>query len=161
MKPAHLPPTARSGALTGCPLPVAVQAGTLVGLELEQLDQPDGLVGGRDELQGVPVVGHQQSGRVGGEQRHAVGGQGVQHVEHVEVGHQRVGDPDQGRQQRRLPVLPGRRHHSSSVKRSVRATTSRATASIGRSWTKAWARRVASAASGEIANWAMIIPVAW
>ena len=107
------------------------------------------------------IVGDEEPSGRRGEQVDTVDGEPVEQVEDVEVVDQRVVEPDEGVQQRGLPVIPRGGHHRSPSNRSLRATTSRATASIGMSWTNACARRVASAASGGRSSCAMTIPVAW
>ena len=69
----------------------AVHARTLVGLQLEQLQQPGAFRGGGHHLQRVLPVGQQQPGRGDAQQLHAPLGQHVQEVDHVEVVDERVG----------------------------------------------------------------------
>jgi hypothetical protein len=82
---------AGSAAATGRPSPEAVQAGTLVVLQLEQLQQPGGLAGGGDHAKLPARVSQQQPGGGDVEQLHAAVGQHVQEVDHVEAGDHGVG----------------------------------------------------------------------
>lgn len=70
---------------------VAVQAGPLVDLQLEQLEHLAGLVGGCEKLQSTPVVGEHQTDCVGATDDGRVFGERVQEVDGIESGDQRVG----------------------------------------------------------------------
>ena len=59
----------------------ALGAGALVGLELEQLQQPGLFGGGGHQSQGVPLIGQQQPGRGDVEKADTPGGQQVQELE--------------------------------------------------------------------------------
>jgi hypothetical protein len=69
----------------------AVHAGALVGLQLEQLQQPGPFRGRRHHLQRALSVGQQQPGRGDAQQLHAPLGQHVQKVDHIEVVDESVG----------------------------------------------------------------------
>ena len=73
----------------------AVHAGALVGLQLEQLQQPGPFRGGGHHLQRALLVGQQQPGRGDAQQLDAPLGQHVQEVDHVEVVDERVGHLDE------------------------------------------------------------------
>ena len=96
-----------------------------------------------------------------GQQRDTVAAQPGQQVDHVVVGDEGVGEADEGLRQSSSPSLLLGGHRSSFSNRNRRPTTSRATSSMGRSCTNADARNLLNAASGDSANWTMIIPVAW
>ena len=92
-------PAARTGAqvlmfdaLAG---PEGVQAGAFVGLQLEQFQDPHGLVGRGHQPQ-LPVGGGQHHPGCGhAQQRHAAVGQPGEQLHHVEVIDQGVGQLDQ------------------------------------------------------------------
>ena len=89
------PPRRRGGqvrGLDGPTRPEAVQAGTLVVLQLEQLKQPGGFAGGGHHPQLTSRVSQQQPGGGHVEQLHAAVGQHVQEVDHVEADHHRVSE---------------------------------------------------------------------
>ena len=69
----------------------AVHTRALVGLQLEQLQQPGPFGGGGHHLQRVLLVGQQQPGRRDAQQLDTPLGQHVQEVDHVEVVDERVG----------------------------------------------------------------------
>jgi hypothetical protein len=73
----------------------AVHAGPLVGLQLEQLQQPGPLGGGGDHLQRAVLVGQQQPGGRDAQQLDTSLGERVQKVDHVELVHQGVGHLDE------------------------------------------------------------------
>ena len=73
----------------------AVQAWSLVVLQLEQLDQLGCLAGGRRDAQLAARVGEHHAGRGRGEQADAAVGEHVQEVDDVEVGHHGVGQVDE------------------------------------------------------------------
>ena len=75
--------------------PEAVQAGTLVVLDLEQLEQPGGFAGGGHHAQLTARVSQQQPGGGDIQQLHAAVGQHVQEVDHVEAGDHGVGQLDE------------------------------------------------------------------
>jgi hypothetical protein len=75
--------------------PEAVQAGSLVALQLEQLEQPGGCAGGGDDTQVTARAGQQQPGRGDVQQLDAAAGQHVQEVDHVEPGDHGVGQLDE------------------------------------------------------------------
>jgi hypothetical protein len=79
------------GGADGLAGPEAVQAGPLVVLQLEQLNQPDGFAGSSHHPQLPARVSQQQPGGGHVKQLHATAGQQVQEVDHVEAGHHRVG----------------------------------------------------------------------
>ena len=146
---------AQVGARHGLAGPEAVQAGSLVALQLEQLEQPGGLAGGGHHAQFPARVGQQQPGGGDVEQLDAAAGQHVQEVDDVEIGDHGVGKLDKGlrqqlsvhpltlstksarpaartaaacRRRRRVPhVLSPRGRSGSGNSRRRRATMSRAT----------------------------------
>jgi hypothetical protein len=70
---------------------VAVQARAFLGLQLEQFQDPHGLSGGGHHPQ-VPVESNQhQASGPHVEHLDATVGEQAQQLDHVEVGHQRVG----------------------------------------------------------------------
>jgi hypothetical protein len=83
------------GSGDGLAGPEAVQAGPLVALQLEQLEQPGGLAGGGHHAQFTARVGQQQPGRGDVQQLDAAAGQRVQEVHHVEPGDHGVGKLDE------------------------------------------------------------------
>ena len=86
-----LPGLVRRHVDDGLSLAVAVEAGPLVVLQLEQLQQAEVLGGRRHQLQVSPLVGQHQTGCVDAEQLDAGAGQRVQEVDDVEVRDQGVG----------------------------------------------------------------------
>ena len=85
--------------------PVAVQAGTLIVLQLEQLKQPGGFAGGSHHAQLTARISQQQPGGGDVQQLHAAVGQHVQEVDHVEAGDHGVGQLDE-RLRQQLSVHP-------------------------------------------------------
>ncbi len=79
----------------GLPGAVAVQAGALVVLDLEQLGDPRLLGGGSHQLQRPAGVGQQQPGRVDLQQLHAPLGEHVQELHQVKAADQGVGQLDE------------------------------------------------------------------
>jgi hypothetical protein len=75
--------------------PETVHARALVGLQLEQLQQPGPLRRSGHHLQGISLVGQEQPGRGDAEQLYASFGQHVQEVDHVEVIDKRVSHLDE------------------------------------------------------------------
>jgi hypothetical protein len=69
----------------------AVHAGALIGLKLEQLQQPRAFRGGRHHLQRILPVRQQQPGRRDAQQLHTPPGQHMQEVDHVEVVDESIG----------------------------------------------------------------------
>ncbi len=89
----HRPPAAGVGQVhVGDHLPrgEAVQAGAFRSLELEELEQPGGLVGVGDDLQVAALVVEHQAGGVGVDQFHAALGEHLEELDDVEVLHQGV-----------------------------------------------------------------------
>ena len=89
---------------------IAVQAGPLFGLELEQLQDPHRLAGGRHHPQ-IPLGGGQhQARRRRLEHLDAPVDEQGQQLHDVELVDERIGQPDQGLGQQRLPghglILP-------------------------------------------------------
>lgn len=74
---------------------VALDAGALVVLEGEQLQQPGVFVGGCEDVQDVVLVREQDADGRHVQEFHAAHGQPLQQVDDVEVGHQGVGDFDE------------------------------------------------------------------
>ena len=81
---------------------VTVQAGTFLGLQLEQFQEPHGLAGGGHHPQVAVGPGQHETG--GGDVEHldAAVGQPGQQLDHVEVRHQRVGQLHQRPDEQRL-----------------------------------------------------------
>ena len=79
----------------GLALSEGVEAGALVVLELEQLQQLGALVGGRHRVQRALPVGHHDPGGVDGQQLDTGDAQVVQQVDHVVVGDEGVGEADE------------------------------------------------------------------
>ena len=75
---------------------VAVQAGALLVLQLQQLHQLGVLAGGGDHAQLSVGVAEHDPGGVGGQQGHAVGDEPVEQVDDVVVVDQGVGERDEG-----------------------------------------------------------------
>ena len=73
----------------------AVHARPLVGLQLEQLQQPGAFGGRGHHLQRVLPVGQQQPGRRDAQQLHTSLGQHVQEVDHVEIVDESIGHLDE------------------------------------------------------------------
>jgi hypothetical protein len=100
-----------------------VHAGALVGLLLEQLQQPGVLGGGGHDLQAAALVGQQDARRVGAQQVHALVHQFLQEVCHVVVGDQGVRQTDEPRDEGLFTIA--RAHHASPLLCTVsRAGTS-------------------------------------
>ena len=74
----------------------AVQARSLVILDLEQLDQASCLAGCRRDPQLTAGVGQHHAGRGRGQQGHTAVGEHVQEVNDVKVSHHRVGQAHEG-----------------------------------------------------------------
>ena len=87
--------------------PVALEAGALLVLQLEELQHPHLLAGARRHPEQAGRVGDHQPRGVHVEQGHAVLGQAVQEVEHVVVVDQRVSQVDERGSDLLLPVIPG------------------------------------------------------
>ena len=93
------PPRGRAGQVGSGDGPAgteALQAGPFVVLQLEQLQQPGFLAGGRRDPQLAARVGQHDPGRGRGQQGDAAVGEHVQEVDDVEVGDHRVGQLDEG-----------------------------------------------------------------
>jgi hypothetical protein len=75
--------------------PEAVQAGSLVVLQLEQFQQPGRLAGRGDDAQLAARVGQQQPGGGDVQQLDAAAGQHMHKVDHVEPGDHGVGQLDE------------------------------------------------------------------
>ena len=82
----------------------AVEARTLVVLDLEQLEQADLLGRGADHPEMPIAVGQQDPGGGSLQQLDAARGQRGEHLDHVEVVDERVDDLDEGRCSERLSV---------------------------------------------------------
>ncbi len=65
-------------------------------LDLQQLDHPGLLGRGGHQPQRPVGAGQQQPGRVDLQQLHAPLGQRLQELQQVKIGHQRVGELDEG-----------------------------------------------------------------
>ncbi len=97
---------AQVGGCHGLAGPEAVQAGSLVALQLEQLEQPGGLAGGGHHAQFPARVGQQQPGGGNVQQLDAAAGQHMQEVDDVEIGDHGVGQLDESlRQQLSVHLL--------------------------------------------------------
>jgi len=110
-----------------CDRPVgteAVQAGSLVVLQLEQFHHPGPLGGGRGHLKVAALVGQKQSGRVHPQQLDALDGQLMEHVDDVVVGDEGVCQGDECLGQRPLAGALIGAHGFSSSNRNRRPTTS-------------------------------------
>jgi hypothetical protein len=88
----------------------AVHAGALVGLDLQQLHPVGLLAGGGHHPELTVRVDEHDPGGLRGQQGHAVADQPVEHVDHVVVVHQGVGQPDERRRHPLLPVILGLAH---------------------------------------------------
>ena len=150
----------------------AVQAGALVALQLQQLHDVRGLVGGGDRAQLPAGVAQHDAGRVGRQQLHAEAGQPIQQVDDVVLVDQGVRQGDERPADRllafavlvgssQIPLERSHRYSMFSVNASRRATTSRATSMSSRSCTNACARIRASASAALMSSCTDTIPVAW
>ena len=74
---------------------VAVEAGALVVLDLEQLEQPRVLAGGADVVERAVATGQHHPGGTASGDVGGMGRDGVEELDEVEVGHEGVGHLDE------------------------------------------------------------------